>query len=299
MPPRKKSPTPLLPGEYSFQHTRGKPRKNLPGQINFTPDLILDLHFPPVSPETRTHSSLKFTSPSHSDSPSEFTSPRVHQTSRSSPTQRPSYDVEMSDSPTRFPEDPMISPTTPPLPEFQSRQTATISPVPLDSSHPEIRDSKGRTQVQAWMVSQEVAVELVEQQISEEFENVKPTLYMKSSQISIPYIENWDVCGIIDSAPTPTFTRILRAAIDEDGKYHHQPNKQALERNKIRRSLITAQIHYSRSHFSSQQLKREGVGPTVEKVSISRDAPDRSFSEHSLGPMEHQIESWTFSTELD
>ncbi|THU96722.1 hypothetical protein K435DRAFT_663977 [Dendrothele bispora CBS 962.96] len=188
----------------------------------------------------------------------------------------------------------MISPTTPPLPEFQSRQTATISPVPLDSSHPEIRgvhahllkalehlraarlsptkfileilasdssdaqlhhlrnqffredhgnvpnlldalwsDAKGRTQVQAWMVSQEVAVELVEQQISEEFENVKPTLYMKSSQISIPYIENWDVCGIIDSAPTPTFTRILRAAIDEDGKYHHQPNKQALERNKI------------------------------------------------------------------
>ncbi|THV02964.1 hypothetical protein K435DRAFT_792192 [Dendrothele bispora CBS 962.96] len=80
------------------------------------------------------------------------------------------------------------------------------------------KDERGRVRIQAWMLDRDVAAELVEKKVSDEFENAKSVLSMKSSDVSLNYVENWDVSNILNSAPTPLFTRILHAAIDEGRK---------------------------------------------------------------------------------
>ncbi|THU99912.1 hypothetical protein K435DRAFT_794514 [Dendrothele bispora CBS 962.96] len=94
-------------------------------------------------------------------------------------------------------------------------------------------DEKGRVQLQAWMIDREAAVEVISNQVTEEFKSAKHALYMKSSQITIPYIQNWDVSDILDTAPTPIFTRILRTAMDEDRKYESESSERAIKRIKI------------------------------------------------------------------
>jgi hypothetical protein len=80
-------------------------------------------------------------------------------------------------------------------------------------------DQKGQADIRAWLIEREIALTVVEDQVSDEFESAKPALRMTSKDITIPYIESWDPCNILDSAPTPTFTRILSIAMDEDRKY--------------------------------------------------------------------------------
>ncbi|THU88338.1 hypothetical protein K435DRAFT_821705 [Dendrothele bispora CBS 962.96] len=111
---------------------------------------------------------------------------------------------------------------------------------------------KGRDQINAWMTQKECAVELVESLISREFEDAKKALSMKSSEVSLSYIENWDVSELLDPAPTPIFKRILNAAMDEEGKIKAQRTPAHFARLKVCRSMVTAQIHHARSFYSSK-----------------------------------------------
>ncbi|KAK7452178.1 hypothetical protein VKT23_012281 [Stygiomarasmius scandens] len=94
------------------------------------------------------------------------------------------------------------------------------------------KDEKGKCQVESWIMQNGCAIALVESLISQEFENVKSALHMKSAEISLSYIEKWDVSDLLDSAPTPMFTRILKAA--EEGKIKAQCTSEHLNRLKIR-----------------------------------------------------------------
>ena len=124
-------------------------------------------------------------------------------------------------------------------------------------------DEKGRETFKAWMKPH--ALDLVCDDIHQEMECAKPSLFMNVEEVTPDFISTWDIHAIMGpiSKITPSWSAVLKAATEK------KDQKDEKSRNRpTTRELIDSQVHFLRSYRSCKvQL---GLGLMAWSMGASR-----------------------------
>ncbi|KAH9012615.1 hypothetical protein EDB83DRAFT_2529892 [Lactarius deliciosus] len=132
-----------------------------------------------------------------------------------------------------------------------------------------IQDDKGRPIVEEWVFPH--VLRLVCKKVHVEMEAAKPHLWMYTANISLEFIENWDIHQIMGPMTTPTLRSVLEAAMES--KVSLAKSKSTKLKNCFTALLITmAQIHFLHSRNSAKV--QIGLGLQAWACGMSRQMID-------------------------